>query len=218
METMEAGTWYLLAIGVLLFAVLGLAVSVLRIQETVSRIQRSIDGRAAEGLPIGTQAPALTGKLVNGPAKLPADLISGQDASHAPTLRLVWFMAASCKPCNVLRPLIRTMADEYSATVTTFVSCVGNGAAAVQYFGEGLGSNAVLLHDVDRRDARRWLVSSTPFAIIADRHGIVRKKFAAVTDEQVRVALEVLASHDGHQVWPGQVPGRKEHDAAKYAG
>jgi hypothetical protein len=65
---------------------------------------------------------------------------------------------------------------------------------------------------------REDLVSSTPFAIIADRHGIVRKKFAAVTDEQVRVALEVLASHDGHQVWPGQVPGRKEHDAAKYAG
>ena len=65
---------------------------------------------------------------------------------------------------------------------------------------------------------REDLVSSTPFAIIADRHGIVRKKFAAVTEEQVRVALEVLASHDGHQVWPGQVPGRKEHDAAKYAG
>lgn len=170
---------------------LGVALSVLRVQQTVGGIQYSLERRAAEGPPEGGRAPMLLGRIFGWRAgKL--QISEGVEILAAdPRPILLWFMGAGCRPCQHLLPTVSAIADEYGASVRSVVTAAG-APEEIRFLAERVSPSVTVIADPERVNAKRWQVHMTPFVIVVDAGGTIRRKIAEISLDQVQLALDGL--------------------------
>ena len=178
--TMETALY--ITSGVLWVLVIGLAVSVVRVQRSVEALWRAIEGRSAEGPKVGSPAPELSGDPVVG--RGPED---GRGQFGGPLV--LWFMSVGCRPCRTLRGTVQAIANEYDERVRSAITCVGS-EQEVAAFADGLSEECYVLADPTRVNASAWGVFITPFVVVVDSQGVVRRKLAEIAIEPVRLALD----------------------------
>jgi thiol-disulfide isomerase/thioredoxin len=174
---------------------LGLAISVLRIQRGLATVLRTLEGRAAEGLPLGSVAPSFEGEamMVDRSGKRTESRMP-MGAYSQPTV--VWFMSAGCPPCLAQRRVISQLAAEYQGKANMIVNCVGD-SAATAYFAEELLGPVTVFADPKRVTVREWRVFLSPFAVVVDASGVIKRKIATITTEQVQLALDSVMDSSG---------------------
>jgi hypothetical protein len=168
---------------------------VLKVQRDVNRVVRSLEGRTAEGLPLGSVAPPLRGDvlLIDGQKRTSTEEMAITEYNY-PTV--IWFMAAGCQPCLGNRTAINVLSAEYQGRAHMIVNCVGD-SAAVAYYAEELRGPVTIVQDSKRTNAQEWRVFISPFAVVVDGNGIIKRKIATVTAEQVQLALDSFTNGGG---------------------
>jgi thiol-disulfide isomerase/thioredoxin len=151
----SAVTWLLL---------IGLAVSVVRIEKAVVGLQ----ARTQDGPPVGSVAPELVGMVNEGPHSM--GIGSGEFEIGSP--KLVWFMESGCGPCEHVRPLVGELAAEYQEDVTCWVNYLGTSEAAVE-FARHWSSPVRVLADPDGRNHTRWQIRRVPSVVLLGSDGLV---------------------------------------------
>ena len=175
---------------VLWLLVVGLAVSVIRLQRSVDSVRHMVEGRAAEGPEIGRPAP----KLLN---------TGDEDASEFPLptdgrATILWFMAAACVPCRAIRGTIGAIATDYGERAHSVVNCVGNQEEVVE-FASGIEGPVHVMADPSRTNVNEWRVYITPFLIVVDSRGTVSRKVAEVAIDRVTLAVDAVLSSEDHR-------------------
>ncbi len=187
----QAMTWetalYVMS-GILWVLVIGLAVSVLRVQRSVEALWRAIEGRSAEGPKVGSPAPELSGDPVVGCGP-ETNVVNG----GVPLI--LWFMSVGCRPCRTLRGTVQAIASEYDERVRSVITCTGS-KEAVATFADRLSHNCCVLADPSRVNAAAWSIFITPFVVVVDSRGVVRGKLAEIAIEPVRLAMDSVLEGD----------------------
>lgn len=176
--------------GLLLLLVVGMGVSVMRIQRSVHRIQALVArrGRDSEGPELGALAPVLVHDTTDTGGD-PSPLSLEADAT------VVWFFSVECAPCADLRPIVSSIAATYHGRARLVVSCIGSSTAVADFTQEMAGA-CTILADPHRQNAVAWNVPMVPFVIVLDRGSMVRQKVIQVSAGRVRVALDSVLAAD----------------------
>lgn len=170
--------------------VIGLAFSVLQVQRTLDSLAFLLERRASEGPAIGTEAPTLLDASTDPPLLV--------DTRLDGRATLIWFVAAGCLPCRAHAETIGSVAEEFHEQVRTVVTCVGSVAEAGE-FASHITARCRVIADPGRANAGGWRVHSTPFVILVDSDGFVRKKIAEISRAQLQLAVDgLLARADGN--------------------
>ena len=158
------------------FLLIGLAVSVVRIEKAVVAMQ----AEKQEGPVVGSVAPELT----NDDGTRSLGIRSFESALGLP--RLVWFMQTGCGPCQLARSLVGAMASEHQDVATSWVNYVGTREAAVEW-----GSLVRLVVDPDRTNQTRWKIRRVPAVVVVGTDGVVAWKGSA-SRKSIEEALNAL--------------------------
>src|SRR5688500_18502603 len=104
---------HLLGIAVILnwLLLLGLAISVVRLQNRIASRQRG--ELPDEGPAVGSVAPPIDAPL------------NGHGVGNLSLPRVVWFMSADCSTCKRLSPAAEAIARDFSHSVQSVVNCTG---------------------------------------------------------------------------------------------
>lgn len=168
--------------GLLWSLVIGLGVSVLRVQRSVTVLQLRLSGRESAGPNIGSAARMLVDDATDAGGERSPFVLDGQAT-------VVWFFSVGCAPCAVHRKTVSSIATDYAGRVRSVVTCVGR-SPMVAEFAQDIGGHCTVLADPHRRNADAWSVQVTPFVIVVDEGGRVRRKVARVSRESVKVAVD----------------------------
>lgn len=128
----------------------------------------STEGRMRQGPEPGTRLPsiqlqALDGRVVRLGARLAQPVF-------------VFFASPTCEPCRRALDALSAFARQYQTTLETVLVCGGTTKEEVTIFATALPDHVRVVPDTSWSLGTRLRVSSTPFAIIADRESMVRAK------------------------------------------
>lgn len=97
------------------------------------------------------------------------------------------FFAPNCEPCEMLRPALAELPDEYPAASIVAVVAFGGDEERADY--------AARLAPLARADLthlhEQWEIPGTPYVVSVDRSGSVRAKGIVTTREQLRAMAEI---------------------------
>lgn len=176
--------------GALWALVIGLAISVIRVQRSLESFRRSIERRASEGPEVGSVAPPLVSSI-NEQGGAPSTFA----LDSRPTV--IWFMSVGCPPCIALRETINAIALGYEEQIHSVVTCAGTASDVDDFAGKIVNTRTVtVLPDPARANASAWRVFITPFVIVVDSNGRIRRKMAQLSMSEVQLAVDSVLSSE----------------------
>jgi hypothetical protein len=163
---------------------IGLAVTVVRLQERFSKsnLGHSVDD---DGPAVGSQAPVLVGHASPRLA----------DDAEAVLPQLIWFMRSNCTPCRESRSIVGRIANAYEGKLDCLVSYAGTSEEASE-FGQLWDAHIDPIPDPERANAKGWLVRRVPFVFLVGKDGVIQWKGKGFSKD-LESALEAhLARHE----------------------
>jgi hypothetical protein len=176
---MSAVQWLYAAIILNWIGLIGLAVTVVRLQDRL--LERKLGSDPDDDGPaVGSQAPVLLGQAS---LRLP-------DSTGRVLPQLVWFMRRNCAPCQESRSIVKRIADAHQGKLECLVNFVG-GADEVSALVQVWGAHVEIIADSARANVKQWRVRRAPFVFLVGEDGVIRWKGRGLS----RAIESALAAH-----------------------
>ena len=127
----------------------------------------SAEGRINQGPNLDHFLPKLTVRDLDG-----AEMFLGGGNARQ---QLIFLASPKCRPCARARSDLKTFAETYRQQIQTVIVCSGD-SHQVAKFTKVLSSQVRVVHDPKWDIGTAVRVTTTPFAFIVDKQGIVRAK------------------------------------------
>lgn len=158
-------------------------------------IEGALDQQAAaDGLAVGTEAPAFTLPGVHGETTTLEALLS-----PGKPLMLI-FTDPACGPCNALMPHVATWQREHEATLTIALIARGN-AADIRAKATEHGATRVFVEE-EMAVSTLYEAQATPMAVVVAADGTISSGLVG-GEPAIRALVDATLSNSGLQVVPG---------------
>jgi thiol-disulfide isomerase/thioredoxin len=124
------------------------------------------------------------GPVVNEMVRVSLETIDGKRIDVGPEVErafVIAFTAPRCPGCRMIQPLLRDAAMDGRDIVVVYHGDV----QSTRTYVEGMPASVRAVSDPGRELSRMWRVRVTPFFVVTDSNGMVRRKGSGVSLQQV---------------------------------
>lgn len=161
------------------------------VREHLPLVMISREGRTVQGPKIGTDVPSLSGIAVwgaeGGERGKPVMI------DHYPRRTVILFMGVRCRACWDRVGVISKVARQYKE-LDWIVSCQAEEIGEAMSLAGELHNEMKIVADLGGKNAGRWGIMLTPFAISISQDGLVRGKVAEISHETLTALVVELAA------------------------